>query len=326
MRIARRTLLAAALPALVIGRRALGADAPIRIGLLRFGTVQWELDVMRRHGLDAAHGVTAAPVEYASSQATQVALQAREVDMVALDWLWVSRQRAGGADWRFAPLSSALGAVVVPSGSAIRSVGDLPGKRLGIAGGPLDKSWLVLRAYGKAKLGLDLDAAVEKSFAAPPLVDQALSAGRLDAALNFWPFAARAEAAGARSLIGVGEMLQALGVAPGLPMVGYVFADAWAKGRTDQVNRFLAAAAEARQILARSDEEWTRLEPLTGAHDAAELGRLRDWYRSGVPGSFGPAERAAAETLYRLLRENGGAELTGPSPVIAPGTFWGEAG
>jgi len=97
----RRALLLA--PLLAAFPRPSRAASPIRVGTLRFGSVGWELDVMRRHGLDAAAGVALEPVEFAAGQATEVALQGGRVDMIVQDWLWVSRQRASGADWTLAP-------------------------------------------------------------------------------------------------------------------------------------------------------------------------------------------------------------------------------
>lgn len=320
MRPSRRTMLLTLLCGALVGR-ARAAPASIRLGVLRYGTVAWEIDTMRRHGFDAAAGISVETHEFASSPATQVALQAGAVDMIAQDWLWVTRQRSAGADWTFSPLSNAVGAVVVPAASPARSLGDLKGKRLGVAGSPLDKSWLILRAYAQRTLGLDLDQAVEKSFAAPPLLAQALAAGRLDAMLTFWPYAAKAEAAGARRLLSVEDALRALGIGPALPVVGYVFSERWAAAHPEEIEGFLSAARQARRLLGQSDAEWQVLKPATGAADEAELERLKAWYRGGIPGdgAEGPAEAAK---LYRLLVETGGAALVGPAAAIAPGTFW----
>ena len=303
-------------------RVARAATAPIRIGVLRFGTVSWELDVIRRHALDQAEGVVLQSTEFAAAQATQVALQAGAVDMVALDWLWVSRQRSDGADWSFVPFSNAVGGLVVPAASAIQSVADLPGRRLGIAGSPLDKSWLILRAYAQRRHGLDLDAAVEKSFGAPPLLAEQLTAGRLDAVLTFWPFVAKAEAAGMRSVLAIDAAVGALGIANPVPFVGYVFSDKWAERNRAAVEGFLAALAKARAILATDDAEWRMLAPLTGAADDAELQRLKSWYRRGIPAHWGPAEQNAAAQLFQVLADVGGPALVGTAKSIAPGTFW----
>ena len=327
MTINRRAILLASLggaatAGLPVRRPHADAQSPVRAGVLRFGTVSWELDVIHRHGFDTEAGVTVEAVPFAGSQATQVALQAGRVDTTVQDWLWVSRQRSTGADWTLVPFSTAVGAVVAPPASPVREIADLRGRRLGIAGSPLDKSWLILRAYAEKQLKLDLDRVVEKSFGAPPLLAEELAQGRLDAALTFWPFAAKAEAAGMRRVLAMEDAIQALGIPPGVPITGYVFSEKWADGHRATVQGFLAAAAKARELLAASDAEWETLRPLTGAANDAELRQLRDYYRRGIPRSWGPAEQQAAAQLYQILAEIGGPELVGPAKTLAAGTFW----
>src|SRR4051812_15804990 len=41
----------------VAPNRASAAAAKIRIGVLKFGTVSWELDTLKHHGFDAANGI-----------------------------------------------------------------------------------------------------------------------------------------------------------------------------------------------------------------------------------------------------------------------------
>lgn len=321
MPIKRRMLLSAALVAASPLTPALAA-APgnaIRVGTLRFGSVAWELDVMRTHGLDAAAGVTIEAVEFAATQAAQVALQAGRVDAVVQDWLWVSRQRASGADWTLSPTSGALGAVMAAAASPVQTVADLRGRRLGIAGSPLDKSWLLLRAYAQRKLGLDLETAADKSFGPPPLIAEQLTAGRLDAVLTYWPFAARAEALGQRRVLAMEDAVEGLGIPPGVPFVGWVFSDAFAARSPAAVQGFVKASDRARAILVASDAEWERIAPLTGAVGPGELARLRDAYRRGVPEHW---DLPAVARLYDVLAEVGGPALVGPAAHLAPGTLW----
>src|SRR5215210_1951785 len=114
---------------------AFGAGAgelrAVRVGLLKFGTVAWEIDTMRHHGLDRRRGLDVAPVEFATNEAAKVALQAGAVDLIVTDWPWVARQRAEGADFSFVPYSRAVGALMVPPASNIDSLNDLKGKRIG---------------------------------------------------------------------------------------------------------------------------------------------------------------------------------------------------
>lgn len=318
MNIGRRTLLMMPLIAALPPAAARAAAAPaIRVGTLRFGSVAWELDVIRTRGLDA--GIAIEAVEFAATQAAQVALQAGRVDTVVQDWLWVSRQRASGADWTLSPTSGALGAVMTPAASPVRTVADLRGRRLGIAGSPLDKSWLLLRAYAQRTLDLDLDQAADKSFGPPPLIAEQLTAGRLDAVLTYWPFAARAEAAGQRRVLAMEDAVEALGIPRGVPFVGWVFSDAFAARSTAAVQGFVAASDRARAILVASDAEWERIAPLTGAMGPGELARLRDAYRRGAPEHW---NLEATARLYDVLAAVGGPALVGPAAHLAPGTLW----
>ena len=74
----------------------------LRVGVLKFGTVNWELDVIKHHGLDAAEGFTLEVQEFGGNEAADVALQGHAVDAIVEDWLWVSRQRADGQELVFA--------------------------------------------------------------------------------------------------------------------------------------------------------------------------------------------------------------------------------
>src|SRR5882724_8830755 len=72
------------------------AAGTIRLGVLKFGTVNWELDVIKANGFDKAEGLDLEIVDLANTGATTVALQAGAVDVIVTDWLWVTRQRAAG--------------------------------------------------------------------------------------------------------------------------------------------------------------------------------------------------------------------------------------
>lgn len=297
------------------------AEPVVRVGSLRYGTLSWELDVIAHHGLNTKHGVRIDALELAGGPAAQLALQADRVDMILSDWLWVSRQRAAGADLTFAPSSSAIGSLVVPIGSPVRVVPDLAGRRLGIAGSAIDKSWLVLQLYARSRFGFDIEKNVDKSFGAPPLLNEELEAGRLDAVLTYWPFAAKLEARGMQPILTIGDALSELGISRDLPLTGYVFSDNWATENHAALEGFLAASREAKAILDKSDAEWERIAPMTGARDALELTKLRDAYRQGIPRHWAAEETDAAARLYRLLAEIGGSTLVGASLEMAPGTF-----
>jgi NitT/TauT family transport system substrate-binding protein len=283
--------------------------------------LSWQLDVIAKHELDGKEAIRVEPLELAATPAAQLALQAGRVDLIVSDWLWVARQRAEGGDLTFIPFSKSIGALIVPAPSPLHDVAGLAGQRLGVAGSAIDKSWLVLRLYARSQLGLDLDRVVDKSFGAPPLLSQELIAGRLDAVLTYWPFAAKLEAGGMRRVLSVGDALAALGITRDLPLTGYVVSSRWAMENQAALDGFVAASRAADAILAASDTEWERIAPLTGAADTAELVKLRDAYRDGIPHRWGAAEREAASRLYKLLAEIGGTTLVASGSDLAKGTF-----
>lgn len=303
----------------------IGLSAPaetLRVGVLKFGTVNWELDTIIHHKLDAAEGVELQVLALASKNATAVALQAGEVDVIVSDWLWVTRQRAEGADFTFFPFSAASGAVMVPADSPIAGVADLKGQRLGIAGGPLDKSWLLLQAVAQERHGFALAGALEPAYGAPPLLNEQLRAGRLDAVLTFWHYAARLEAAGLRPIIAVDDLLEGLGVTRQVPLIGYVFRESWAAGHETAVEGFLRAALKAKALLQESDSAWERLKPLMRAADPATFTALRNGFRRGIPKPWEAASRDEAERLFAILAKQGGAKLVGRADRLQAGTFY----
>ena len=298
------------------------ASTKVTIGVLKFGTVSWMLDTIQRNGLDKAEGVEIDVVPLASTEATAVGLQGSSVDVIATDWLWVSRERSGGADFTFSPFTTALGAVMVPPNSPIKTLADLKGKRLGVAGGPLDKSWLLIVAYALRTANLDLRTETTQVFGAPPLLAEKAKQGEVDAVLNFWPYAARLEAQGFKQLMGVEDVVSELGAKGEVAMVGYVFSENWAKEHAEAVQGFLRAAAKADELLATSNEAWEPLKPLMRAEDEATFEALRRRYREGIPERSVAENEADAKVLYQFLRELGGEKLVGPGAELAPGTFW----
>jgi NitT/TauT family transport system substrate-binding protein len=296
----------------------------IKVGVLAFGTVSWELDVIQENGLDRERGFELEVQPYGGDQAADVALQGGAVDTIVSDWLWVSRQRAEGQMLTFVPFSSSVGALMVPPDAGIKSVADLAGRSLGIAGGPLDKSWLLLQGLAAERYEMDLAAKVEPVFGAPPLLNQKAEAGEIDAILNYWHYAARLEAQGFTRLIDVEEAARGLGIEHEVPQLGYVFFEDWADEHAKLVLAFVEASREAKRILLSSDEEWARIRPLTKAEDDATFEALKRSWRDGVPEAWGEAERADAAKLYAILAELGGERLVGSASELQDGTFWSQ--
>ena len=297
------------------------ATETVRVAVQKTGTFAWELAVIRAHGLDREANISIDVSELASTEAGKIALRSGNADLILSDWLWVSRERSLGAKLAFYPYSSALGAVMVPASSPIRSLADIRGHKLAVAGGPIDKSWLLLQAQAKRD-GIDLKSDATIVYGAPPLLAAKMAGGEMDATVNFWNFCAVLEAKGFRRLVGIEDLLPKLGAKDRIAMVGYVFDENWGNAHRDLLRRFLAVTSKAKDILSTSDADWETIAPLTGASDPATLRAYRDRYREGIPRRAIADEEADARVLYRVLAEAGGRDLVGTAQELAPGTFY----
>lgn len=310
----RRGLLAgstAALAATAWPRVAWSAGGPLRVASLKFGSLSWLLETIKAEGLEAATGFKLDTLEVASNQAGPVALLAGEADVIVSDWTWALRQRGMGDKLKFAPYSSALGSLMVPNDSPIRTLADLKGKKLGVAGTSIDKSWILMRAYAKKVAGTDLVDMVTPVFGAAPLVTEEIRNGRLDAVLNFWTFAARLSGGGFRQLVSMADVLKGLGVEPPPPLVGFIWKEELAARKGAELKAFLTATERGNAVLRTSDPAWERIRGLVKPGSEAEFTAIRDYYRAGIPGRWTAAETAAAEKLTALLLDLGAKDVMG---------------
>ena len=310
----------AAVTVLVAVTSATAADR-IRLAVQRTGTLAWELDVIKTHGLDRKADLAIETVELASTEAGKIALKGGSADLMLSDWLWVARERSLGDALVFYPSSSTLGAVMVPGPSPIRDIADLKGRKLAIAGGPLDKSWLLLQALAR-RSGVDLRKQATIVYGAPPLLSEKALQGETDATLTFWNFCADLESKGFRRAIAMDAVMKGLGAKGPIAIVGYTFDGAWAARNRSTVDRFLEAARQAKEILASSAAEWQRLAPRIRVTDEKALAIYRQRYSEGIVRRPLAEEEADARALYLVLAEVGGAELVGPARELAPGTFY----
>ena len=293
------------------------------VGVQESGTVQWEIETVKALGLDKKHGLTLEIRPLADSRAGQIALQAGEVDVILSDFVWVTIQRNEGNKVTMVPHSLAVGGLMVPADSAITKVDDLKGKTIAVAGGPVDKSWVILQAYYNSVTGAKLVDDVTANYGAPPLVNELLGSGGVDAALNFWQWNARSKVAGATELLSVASMLEALGVSEQPPLLGWTFTDATGKDKKAAVTAFLDASFEAKDVLLSDDAAWTSLQALMRAEsDDVLFTQLRDDYRAGIVTSYNPTKMGAAKEAFALMAEFGGSDMVGEKDTLDAGTFW----
>jgi NitT/TauT family transport system substrate-binding protein len=317
MRPLRLALLA--LVAAFLAQPARAADE-LRLALQSTGTTVWEMAVVSAYGLDKKAGLDLKVTELASTEAGKIALLGGSADIIVSDWLFVARERAGGRGLVFYPASSGIGALMTKD-PAIKTVKDLAGKKLGVAGGPLDKSWLFLKAYALTQ-GVDLEKSATIVYGAPPLLAEKAAQGELDAALEFWNFALDLEARGFRRAPDMAGVEKALGAAGEPVVTGYVFDEKLAAAHGPALARFFAMMKQAKTLIATDDEAWAKAAARVPNKDKAALELYRQRYVEALPKGSLAEQEADAAKLFAVLAVTGGEALVGPAKTLPPGTFY----
>ena len=294
----------------------------LKIAVLKFGSVNWELDVLEHHKLDKKFNLNIKKVQMTNKDASAIAFLSDAVDIFITDWIWVSKQRYLGKKVSFLPYSSAAGGLIIKNNSKITNINDLENKKVGVAGGAIDKSWLFFRAFFKQEYGKEANKFFKTSFAAPPLINGLLKNGDLDAGINYWNYVARLEGQGFKRILSIEEILPILGINGDLPLIGYVFKEDLLVEDYDLVKRFLDATNESRRILEESDKEWDRIMSLTGAKDTEMLVAIRNSFRKGIPKSNREILNNNIIKAYDILKDIGGKKLVGEGKHLAKGTIW----
>ena len=308
----------AGVAAALMASKARADDRPVlRVGTLPFGSLHWEIAALLDNGFDKAAGIVVENVPLASNEAARIGFLSGSVDTIVSDLLFAARLRAEGKNVTFMPYSASEGSLVVKAGSPIKAIGDLKGKSIGVAGGQLDKSWLLLQAAAK-KQGLDLVGEAKAVFGAPPLLSLKLESGELDAALLYWPYAARLAAKDYRTIVSVEDLAESLGAKGRIAFAGFVFKDT-----TPQATLVAFGQAERRTEALMADDPgvWTKLRPLLTPPDQNPFLALTEACQRGIPHKSRASEIADAKDLYATLARIGGPELVGKALTLPDGLY-----
>ena len=301
------------------------AQEPLKVtlALQATGTAKWELAAMQALGLDKKHNVELTVQDVADSAAGQIALQAKQADVILSDFVWVALQRHQGNAVTYVPHSLTVGGLIVNPAAGITKLADLKGKTLAVSGSPVDKSFVVLAAtYNKETGGVLVDDATTR-FGAPPLINELITGGQAQAALNLWNWNSRAKLAGSTELVSVAAMLKELGVSETPPLLGWAFFDETAAAKPDAIKAFIDASFETKAALLNDDAVWDTIRPAMNVkEDDALFAQLRDDYRHGIVQAFTAQSVAAAKEAFAIMAKFGGKDVVGDITEIPDGTFY----
>ena len=295
----------------------------LTLALQSTGTAKWELAAMTALGLDKKHALELTVKDVADAKAGQVALQANDADIILSDFVWVNLQRHQGGKYVIVPHSLTVGGLVVDPTAGIVTIADLKGKTLAVSGSPVDKSFVILSAYYAKQTGGKLADDADIKFGAPPLINELITGGQAQAALNLWNWNVRAKLAGKTELISVPDMLKDLGVSATPPLLGWVFSEPTENARKVDLKAFLDASFETKKALATDDDLWTKIRDVMNVKDDDALfTALRDAYRAGIVLSYLASNMKPAAESFALMAKFGGPDVVGDVTELDPETFW----
>ncbi len=141
--------------------------------------------------------------------------------------------------------------------------------------------------------------------------------------LNFWTYAARL--AGERltaQIIGMDDVLKALGIDPVPALVGFI----WREETENEEGRrdcSVPCRGRARRMpfSPHSEAAWERVRHLVKPENDAEFAAIKAYYRAGIPSPWTGAETQSAEKLTQVLIGVGASELMGGDTRFDPKLF-----
>ncbi len=291
----------------------------IQVGQQATGTFSWITHAIDYYGLDEKYNLDIQEEVFASKPATQLAIQAGEVDVVVDDFIGAVTMRQAGVPVRAIwPFSKATGGVVVSADSEVQTVEDLQGHS--IAASSLgDKSILILRAYMVSEYGYDPQDEGMVLQAAAPLMQGLLDEGEIDAAIPYWHFVARMVGTGEyRDVQLISDLLAEMGFRDDLPILVVVGREG---ANPEAVTAFLAAMQEAIQLMKEDTDDgiWQSIldNELYSLPDPSVFPSVRARWEAGIPSEWTPEMIDELVELVDQLVEVAGPDVVGVESLDA---------
>lgn len=325
----RRALLGSGLGAAVLGGLSVRARAqsasPIRIAVIGSSGQSDLPAAIQKHGLDRKHGLDVQLVDYAAPGQQYTLFRAGSADVAIGNFVDLHRQRRAGVGIKsFYGFQAFSNAVVVKSGSPITHFRELRGRRVGGFGNTF-LDWLVLRTAGKKAHGLDLETDATAIVAAPPLLNQLLARGEIEAAIQFTSLTIGPLTAGEqRAITDLPTLMREGGLNPESLYTQWFIAEDWLRRFPGAVDRAHAMFAEGYQRLATDDAIWTALAQKIRITDPKAVEAYREKSRRINNPPYRKALLEPTQTLLTEIVTVAGEQSTGftrldPEAFLFPG-------
>jgi NitT/TauT family transport system substrate-binding protein len=294
---------------------------PVRFGVNSSGGQSEVLDAIKAYNLDRKYGFAVREIDLTAPGQQYVMFRADAIDVSPGTVVDLLRQRkAGVALQAFHGFQGYNNYIVVKPQSPIRSFADLKGKRMGEFGTTF-LDWLILRAAGKKAYGFDIEQDATLVQGTPPLLNQLMARGEVDAMLQFSSLTLGPIKAGEQRLvIDVPGLMRTAGFNPNAFNSNWNVAERWNAAHPGALRRLSAMIDEAYAKLKSDDTLWPAIAAKIGFTDPAVVVAYRNLAHREDNPPYNRSLIAATQTLIDAIGAIAGNTAVGFTSVD-PGAF-----
>jgi NitT/TauT family transport system substrate-binding protein len=282
---ARKAFATLAVSLAAVAVASVGSARSQGVPTLRFAVIgsagQTEVPfAIQQAGLDKKYGINIEIIDFAAPGQQYNMFRSGAADIAGGNFIDLLRQRKGGnAIQAIHGFQGYTNAFVVKPNSSVKAFADLKGKKVGTFGTTF-LDWLIVRAAGKKAYNLDVQTDASPVPGSPPLLNQFLARGEVDATLQFSSLTLAPIARGEqRVLIDLPALMKAAGFRSDLFYVQWMITEKWAKANPEAVTRLPEMLSEAYALLKRDDGLWPALAQRINITDPAIIAAYRDLER-----------------------------------------------
>jgi len=294
-----------------------GAAPPtLRFAVVASGNQNEVTYAIREAGLDRKHGINIEVIDVAAPGQQYTMVRSGAADIAGGSFVELLRQRkAGNAIQSIHGAQGYGNRFVVRPGSPVRTFADLKGRKVGTYGTTFI-DWLIVRAAGKKAYNVDLETDATLVPGSPPLQNQLLAKGEVEAALQFMTLTlapiARNEQ---RLMIDVPGLMTAAGFSPDIFNLQWTLTEKWARAHPGAVRRVQAMLSEAYAVLRTNDSLWPVLAQRLNVTDPAIIAAYRDLARRTNDPPYGGALIKPTQDVLDAIIAIAGEQAVGVATV-----------
>jgi ABC-type nitrate/sulfonate/bicarbonate transport system substrate-binding protein len=301
---------------------ARGEEVPtLRFAVIGSGGQGEVPHAIREAGIDRKYGIRIEVIDYAAPGQQYTMFRSGAADIAAGNFIDLLRQRrAGNAIQAVHGFQGYSNRFVVTPASQITTFADLKGRKVGTFGVTF-LDWLIVRAAGRKAYGVDLQTDATVVTAAPPLLNQFLARGEVEAALQFSSLTlapiARSEQ---RALIDMPPLMAAAGFRTDVFYLQWMVTESWARANPEAARKLPAMLDAAYAALKSDDGLWPALAQRINVIDPALVAAYRDLARRIDNPSYSAALIKPTQDMLDAIVAIAGEQAVGVT-AIDPAAF-----